>query len=226
MIYKLGSKSDDVEKIQTRLKGLGYLQEEVSGIYGTTTRAAVTTFQRDLDINADGIVGVVTWAKLFPIERPAHPLLFVPESREQLYELFGDPLTAGYWEAYGGFCETPPELNHVFSSTWNGKNGFWCNKLLAQIFQRAYAQIVKEGLAGELYSFDGCYCVRNVRGGDQLSMHSWGIAIDHNAKTNRLGSKGDMHPKVVAIFEAEEFTYGGKFRRSDPMHFEFTKAGL
>jgi hypothetical protein len=226
MIFGIGSKHGDVEKIQARLKSLGYLAAEPDGIYGIDTKTAVLKYQTDIGLNADGIVGPKTWAKLFPIERPSLPMLAVPESKEQLIEIFGDPLMAGHWEAYGGFCETPPELDHIFVSKWDGRNGFWCHKLLIPVFQRVYANIVKEGLATDLYSFDGCHVVRYKRGGTSLSMHSWGIAVDHNAKTNPLGSKGDMNPRIVKAFKVEEFYHGGSFKTPDPMHFEFTRAGL
>jgi hypothetical protein len=57
-------------------------------------------------------------------------------------------------------------------------------------------------------------------------MHSWGIAVDHNANTNLLGAEGDMSQQIVEIFESEGFYWGGRFKRKDPMHFEFTRSGL
>ena len=226
MIFKLGSRGETVKDIQKTLTQRGHCLGEIDGIFGNATRRAVTAFQLESEIKADGIVGPSTWKLLFAKIAPHQPELRVPESRQDLYDIFGDPLEDGHWKSYGGFCITPPELDHIFPYAWQGQRGFWCNKPLIPIFQKIYGPIADEGLASKLYSFDGCHNVRYIRGGTELSMHSWGIAVDHNAKTNRIGIEGDMDPDVVKIFENEEFTWGGRFKRKDPMHFEFTKEGL
>lgn len=226
MIYKQGSRGEDVRKIQETLKLLGYSAGQIDSVFGQNTRSAVIAFQLGNELNGDGIVGPQTWKKLFPNTEPHQPELLIPASREELYDLFGDPLDPGYWKAYGGFCKTPSELNHVFAYQWENENGFWCNKLLIPIFSRVYKKIVEQDLSGSLETFDGCYALRYIRGGKELSTHSWGIAVDHNAKTNLLGADGDMSSSVVEIFESEGFYWGGRFKRKDPMHFEFTQSGL
>ncbi len=226
MIFKIGSQSDNVSNIQSALKALGLYQGIIDGVFGEKTQNAVIEFQKKRKLNADGIVGPITWEILFPKTLPHLPEILVPRSRDEVYQLFGDPLDSGYWKAYGGFCETPSELNHVFSYQLEGKNGFWCNKLLIPLFQNVYNSIALAGLSNKLISFDGCWNVRYIRGGNQLSMHSWGIAVDHNAQTNSLGSEGDMNMDIVEIFESEGFFWGGNFKRKDPMHFEFSESGL
>lgn len=57
----LGSRGEEVRQIQTKLKELGYLQGNVDGIYGNQTKQAVTAFQRDHGLSADGIAGEKTW---------------------------------------------------------------------------------------------------------------------------------------------------------------------
>ena len=56
-ISKLGSRGDEVRKIQKKLKELGYYKDSVDGIYGTGTKKAVTAFQKSCGITADGIAG-------------------------------------------------------------------------------------------------------------------------------------------------------------------------
>ena len=226
MIYRLGSRGEDVSNIQNLLKAKGLYAGSCDGVYGEKTREAVIAFQRERKLNADGVVGPITWEILFPKTNPHLPEIVVPSTREEVYEIFGDPLESGYWKAYGGFCETPVELNHVFTYQLEGKNGFWSNKLLIPFFQNVYKGIVLAGLTEKVKSFDGCWNVRKIRGGNKLSMHSWGIAVDHNAHTNPLGSEGDMDSEIVEIFESEGFCWGGNFKRKDPMHFEFTEGGL
>ena len=60
----LGSRGEEVRQIQTKLKELGYLQGNVDGIYGNQTKQAVTAFQRDHGLSADGIAGEKTLAAL------------------------------------------------------------------------------------------------------------------------------------------------------------------
>jgi len=59
-LSKLGSTGSEVRKIQTVLKRLGYYTGSVDGIYGSKTKKAVTSFQRDCGLTADGICGPKT----------------------------------------------------------------------------------------------------------------------------------------------------------------------
>lgn len=59
-LSKLGSRGDEVRKIQKKLKELGYYKGSVDGIYGTDTKKAVTSFQKSCGITADGIAGPKT----------------------------------------------------------------------------------------------------------------------------------------------------------------------
>ncbi len=63
---KMGSKGDDVKKVQARLIVLGYLDDKADGIFGKLTLAAVKAYQKDQEIKVDGIVGPVTYGLLFP----------------------------------------------------------------------------------------------------------------------------------------------------------------
>ena len=59
-LSKLGSRGDEVRQIQKKLKELGYYKGSVDGIYGTSTKKAVTNFQKNCGITADGIAGAKT----------------------------------------------------------------------------------------------------------------------------------------------------------------------
>ena len=59
-LSKLGSTGSEVKKIQKVLKSLGYYKDSVDGIYGSKTKKAVTSFQRDCGLTADGICGPKT----------------------------------------------------------------------------------------------------------------------------------------------------------------------
>ena len=85
-----------------------------------------------------------------------------------------------------------------------------------------FDEIAFQGLEKEIKTWDGCFNIRPVRGSrsGRWSLHSFGIALDFNAATNRLETKGDMHPEIVEIFKDFNWAWGGDFRRSDPMHFQ------
>ena len=61
----LGSRSSDVKTLQEMLNAKGYNAGSVDGIFGKNTQAAVIAFQNANGLAADGIVGKLTWAKLY-----------------------------------------------------------------------------------------------------------------------------------------------------------------
>lgn len=64
VLSKLGSRGEEVRKIQQRLKNWGYYTGSVDGIYGTKTRDAVKYFQRKNGLTVDGIAGKNTLAAM------------------------------------------------------------------------------------------------------------------------------------------------------------------
>ncbi|NEW08076.1 spore cortex-lytic enzyme [Paenibacillus sp. SYP-B3998] len=61
---KQGSQSGDVWDLQFRLKALGYYQQQLDGVYGAATTAAVRNFQTTYGLTADGVTGTSTWSAL------------------------------------------------------------------------------------------------------------------------------------------------------------------
>ena len=59
MLLKIGSKGEDVKKLQEKL-GLS-----ADGVFGPGTEKAVKKWQIDHDLAADGLVGEGTWSKMF-----------------------------------------------------------------------------------------------------------------------------------------------------------------
>ena len=60
-----GSRGESVKTLQEKLNAKGYNAGSVDGIFGRNTRAAVIAFQNANGLAADGIVGKLTWAKLY-----------------------------------------------------------------------------------------------------------------------------------------------------------------
>ena len=59
-----GSTGGDVWDLQYRLKALGLFNQQLTGFYGTHTKAAVQSFQRNYGLQIDGKAGPQTWRAL------------------------------------------------------------------------------------------------------------------------------------------------------------------
>jgi hypothetical protein len=102
------------------------------------------------------------------------------------------------------------------------------HRLVAESLKRALAAIwVAVGQSQAeierigLNLIGGGYVWRLMRGGNSLSMHSYGCAIDLDPERNGLGDQTPaMDPRVIAAFEAEGWTWGGRWKTKDGMHFQ------
>ena len=72
MLLKIGSKGEDVKKLQSKL-GLG-----ADGIFGAGTADAVKKWQAENGLVTDGIVGDGTWSKMFSSETIKEDKIIIP----------------------------------------------------------------------------------------------------------------------------------------------------
>lgn len=77
-VLRKGDSGAWVHDLQLRLSKLGYTHGKNDGVFGTRTLAAVVAFQSDNHLEADGIVGDVTWVALDRL--PERPLREVTEA--------------------------------------------------------------------------------------------------------------------------------------------------
>ena len=71
-VIRSGAMGDQVVQLQNRLKELGYYTDTVDGQFGPGTRTAVTLFQQQNNLQADGIVGPETSQLLYSADaKPA-----------------------------------------------------------------------------------------------------------------------------------------------------------
>ena len=98
-----------------------------------------------------------------------------------------------------------------------------CHFRLERPLLNAMNEVVEAKLGHEIRSCEGCYWPRHKMHDPkrELSVHSWGVAVDFNAPTNMPGTKGDMHPGIIEIFARHGFYWGGNF--GDPMHFQYAR---
>jgi hypothetical protein len=98
------------------------------------------------------------------------------------------------------------------------------HRLLVPVFKAVLTEIKSLGLDKAVKSYGGIYNFRAVRGSENYSTHSWGIAIDIEPAAYPLGSSKRLPQAVVDVFAKHGFTYGGDFPgRKDPQHFQYAK---
>ena len=227
-IAKPGDKGEHVQALQLRLMALGYPLPKygADGAWSrkstSETLLAVKAWQENYHV--DGTLDDTEWHELF--HTPALdivPVDFPPTlvGTPAVIERYGRPWddVDGWWKEWGAPVDLPGELKHL---TKRGR--IWCNRDLVPILRAVFEQICTEGLASHIQTYDGCFNVRKIRGTNkQWSIHSWALALDFNAATNRMGTVPTMNSRIVEIFESYGFLWGGNFSRKDGMHFQHMK---
>lgn len=148
-----------------------------------------------------------------------------PKGEKEVFEFYGNPADypspEKYWSQAGKFVFVNRDA-YAHIPFLHRHGGFWANKAIAKMLGDIFAEIAEKGLAVYVTSFDGCYNHRLTRGSSRLSLHALGAAVDINALTNPLGSKGNQDQRIVEVFEDHQWTWGGHWKsRPDPMHFAF-----
>jgi len=98
-----------------------------------------------------------------------------------------------------------------------------CHEVMLPQLRAALREVAARGLGPKVYQTAGCYYPRFIAGTTQLSLHSFGIAIDINSLENGRGTVGQMDRTVVDIFKKWGFAWGGDWGYTDPMHFEMNR---
>ena len=83
---KRGSTGARVTELQMMLKTLGYSVGEIDGVYGSKTQTAVSKFQKDHGLVADGIAGTVTWNLLKELSSNEEPVVTTPAKEEPVMD--------------------------------------------------------------------------------------------------------------------------------------------
>jgi hypothetical protein len=98
----------------------------------------------------------------------------------------------------------------------------YCNKDLVPYINNTFITLIEKGLFKELKTFDGCWNVRPIRGSKtgKWSTHSFGVALDLNAKENPLNGPINFSPEFLQVWRDTGWTCGADFKRKDGMHFQ------
>ena len=174
-----------------------------------------------------------------PPSIPAHPM-WPKDTVEDLTRFYGkheigqDGLPTDRWErSFLTTISLPYPMYYVGAIEPVRLLKLCCHRQIVRSLNGIFGDILKHyGSVEAVHEarmdlFGGCYCFRRRRGGYSLSTHAWGVAIDLDPERNQLGkkwekNKGMMPEAVVEIFERYGWTWGGKWKLADAMHFQAT----
>jgi hypothetical protein len=132
----------------------------------------------------------------------------------------GRVVVLGEWEKHSIVSFTPPfELR---DGRGRPVSEIRCHRLAAPALGRVLADLAARKLCHLINTFDGCFEARHKSWDPKrtLSRHTWGIAVDANARLFPYGSRSRQDERLIAAFARQGFTWGGDWREPDPMHFE------
>ena len=139
MVY-WGCTGDAVKTLQDKLNALGYNSGSVDGIFGAKTYAAVTAFQKANGLGVDGIVGKLTWGKLYGVS-PAMPV--------ETTTVVGRPMVS--YGSRGDAVRKLQELLNALGYDCGSVDGIFGSKTKAAVlaFQKANG-LAADGIVGSL----------------------------------------------------------------------------
>ena len=129
---KIGYFGPHVKDLQTKLKKLGYYKSTIDSDFGTKTDKAVKAFQQNTGLQADGIVGKNTWAKI-------HQLLPKQKLNPDYFTIWLDAGHGGIDPTTGQYTTNGKYYNHKDSSIHIGDGYFYEgyeNRIVAQMAEK------------------------------------------------------------------------------------------
>lgn len=124
-------------------------------------------------------------------------------------------------------------LGNPLAPGWQDQNLTWIEPVKGQRWQvykpaaDAFNGLLTDLIAsGYQPHSSGGFNYRNIRGGNRLSQHAFGTAIDINADANPFLGKGqavvtDLPANTADIAKKWGLEWGGTWNRPDAMHFEW-----
>ena len=162
-----------------------------------------------------------------------------PLRDDDLRAVYGDLKTKSETNGRVTFLDDWPQDNLVDLATplfaSHGVSKISVHKRVKPAFERVFQRIEAAGLGHLVLTYDGGWVARHKgwNTNRNLSSHSWGVAIDINARWNpygaapaERGAHGSVW-KLLPFFAEEGFAWGGHFQPvdkwGDGMHFEYAR---
>ncbi len=140
-----------VLQVQQKLSALGYAPGKLDGVYGAATAGAVRAFQRDHQLQVDGVVGARTRSLLRSAPTPPAP---VPIVRKP--STIGQRALAASLNELGT-KESPANSNRNKFGKWFGVDGVaWCNIFVSYCFLNGAEYVICAGHKGLGVYAKGC----------------------------------------------------------------------
>lgn len=152
-------------------------------------------------------------------------------TQAEVRSFFGEP---GGAQCTAGLADLPFKMRIAWD-TKSTVTRFRCHAKVEAPMERIFQKALQHYGAGEIARlgldlFGGCYNLRPMRGGNNWSMHSWGIAVDLDPSRNQLKWGKDRavfaRPEYVPfwnIVESEGAVSLGRAKNFDWMHFQFAR---
>lgn len=114
---------------------------------------------------------------------------------------------------------------------WFPVSHIFLNNVFKSMLFKSFTAVQASGLQHEIHKYNGCLVIRQVRGRNSQSAHSYGAAIDLNSIEDPMVIKdfknitpadrlGKWSQGFVNAMTSSGVFFGGNFKaRPDPMHF-------
>lgn len=141
---------------------------------------------------------------------------------------YGKPDTAAFQNNWLVRHELPAAVKPFFPKYGTIRpTAIYMNRYATAALDAVLLDLLHTGLIKELKTYDGCWNVRPKRGSKELSIHSWGLALDFNAALNPLGVKWGSRPGMfsglfIQTWEKHGWTAGAWWNRPDVQHYQYT----
>lgn len=219
-------------QIQDGLSKLGFYNGELDGDVGQKTINGVASYAKSLGINLSSIedknvqILVDTKKIKLPRDNESEMTRWYGTKGKVETDWFDFPTKDIYLYARkenGGQMLPDRDHNGVAEHRTHSKLAPSLSAALREIYNEYPKLFISEGWN----VYDGCYMVRQSKGGSSASTHSWAAAVDFNASENPFGSKyinlssaRTFSFTTIAVMEKYGFLSGGKAWGHDFMHYQ------